>query len=54
MKQHAIKTCRDVDGDGWSASRPGRFISEETAPGTRSIGGWVGPRVGLSVALAGE
>jgi hypothetical protein len=31
----------------WSASRPGRFTHGETAPGTRLIGGWVGPRDGL-------
>jgi hypothetical protein len=31
----------------WSASRPGRFIPEETAPGTLWIGGWVDPRADL-------
>jgi hypothetical protein len=25
----------------WSASRPARFIPEQRAPGTHSIGGWV-------------
>jgi hypothetical protein len=31
-----------VDVGEWSASRPCHFT-----PGTRSIGGWVGPRAGL-------
>jgi hypothetical protein len=31
----------------WSASRPGRFTSGETAPGTHWIGGWVGPSADL-------
>jgi hypothetical protein len=30
-------------GGEWSASRPGRFIPRETAPGFHWIGGWVGP-----------
>jgi hypothetical protein len=30
-----------------SASRPGRFTPGEICPGTLSIGGWVGHRVGL-------
>jgi hypothetical protein len=34
-------------GSEWSASRPGRFITEERAPGTHWIGCWVDPRVGL-------
>jgi hypothetical protein len=34
-------------GGDWSASRPGRFIREERAPGTHWVGGWVGPRAGL-------
>jgi hypothetical protein len=29
-----------LDGDEWSASRPGRFTPRERAPGTH----WVGPR----------
>jgi hypothetical protein len=33
--------------DEWPVSRPGRFTSRETAPGTHWIGGWVGPRAGL-------
>jgi hypothetical protein len=35
-----------VEGE-WSSSRHGRFIPGERAPGTHSIGGWVGPRTGL-------
>jgi hypothetical protein len=31
-----------LDGGEWSASRPGRFIRRERAPGTHWIGGWVG------------
>jgi len=32
-----------LDRDEWPASRPGRFTSEEIAPGTRCVGGsWVG------------
>jgi hypothetical protein len=31
-------------GGEWSASRPGRFTSGETAPGTHWIGDWVSPR----------
>jgi hypothetical protein len=31
----------------WSASRPGRFIPLERAPGTHWMGGWVGPRTRL-------
>jgi hypothetical protein len=34
-------------GGEWSASSPCHFIPEETAPGTHSIGGWVGPRAVL-------
>jgi hypothetical protein len=36
-----------VDGGEWSASRPGGFISEETAHGARYVGGWVSTRDGL-------
>jgi hypothetical protein len=32
-----------LDGHEWSASRPGRFTPKERTPGTRWIGGWVGP-----------
>jgi hypothetical protein len=34
-------------GGEWSASRPGRFTPSERDPGTRWIGGWVGPSAGL-------
>jgi hypothetical protein len=33
-----------VDGDEWSVSRSGRFISKENSPGTYWLGGCVGPR----------
>jgi hypothetical protein len=35
-----------VAGGEWSASRPGRFTSGESAPGTDWIGGWADPRAG--------
>jgi hypothetical protein len=35
-----------VEGE-WLASLFGRFTPGETAPDTRWIGGWVGPRAGL-------
>jgi hypothetical protein len=38
---HVLLTSALVVGE-WSASRRGRFT-----PGTRWMGGWVGPRVGL-------
>jgi hypothetical protein len=34
-------------GGEWSASRPGRFIPGERAPGNHWIGDWVGPEVDL-------
>jgi hypothetical protein len=34
-------------GEKWSASRACRFTTEEKAPGTHWIRGWVGPRYGL-------
>jgi hypothetical protein len=33
-----------LDGSEWSVSRPDRFTPGERAPGTRWIGGWVGPQ----------
>jgi hypothetical protein len=36
-----------LDRGELSASRPGRFIPEERAPGSRWIGGWVDPRASL-------
>jgi hypothetical protein len=44
---HIFLTSALVGGE-WSASRPGHFTPEETAPGTHSIGGWVDPRAGLN------
>jgi hypothetical protein len=46
VKIHIFLTLAQVEGE-WSASRPGRFTPRERAPGTHSIGGWVGPRAGL-------
>jgi hypothetical protein len=43
---HVFLTSALVGGE-WSASRPSRFTPGEIAPGTRWIGGWVGPRTGL-------
>jgi hypothetical protein len=39
-----------LDGGELLPSRPGRFNAAEIAPGTRSIGGWVGPTAGLDAA----
>jgi hypothetical protein len=39
-----------LDGGEWSASRPGRFTSQDRAPGTHWIGGWVGPRAVLDTS----
>jgi len=36
-----------LDGGEWSASRFGRFIPRERAPGIHWIGCWVGPRADL-------
>jgi hypothetical protein len=44
---HAFLTL-ELDGDGWLASRLGRF-SPGKNPGTHWIGGWVDPRAGLDV-----
>jgi hypothetical protein len=38
-----LSSTSALDGGEWSASRPGRFTPRERAPGTRWIGGWVGP-----------
>jgi hypothetical protein len=40
-----------LDGGEWSASRPCRFIPEETATGTHWTEGWVGPRAGLNTVV---
>jgi hypothetical protein len=42
---HVFLTSTLVVG-GWSASRPGHFTREESAPGAHCIG-WVGSRRGL-------
>jgi hypothetical protein len=36
-----------LDGDEWSASRPGLFTFGENVPSTHCIGGRVGPITGL-------
>jgi hypothetical protein len=36
-----------LDGNEWSTSRPGHFISEEGALTTHCIGDWVGPKANL-------
>jgi hypothetical protein len=40
-----------LDGDEWSASRPGRFTPRKRAIGTHWIGGWVGPRAVLDAVV---
>jgi hypothetical protein len=43
---HIFLTSALAAGE-WSASGPCRFTSEERAPGTHWIGGWVGPGAGV-------
>jgi hypothetical protein len=43
---HAFLTTALVGGER-SVSRPDRFTPGDRAPGTRWIGGWVGPRISL-------
>jgi len=62
IKHHAMKTLeiggitpRDLNlgtrlGE-WSSSRPSRFTPGERVPGTRRVGGWVGPRAGLDAVV---
>jgi hypothetical protein len=62
-KHHAMKTYWGVevqlhacltsalDGDEWSASRPGRLTPRKRAPGIHWIGGWVGPRAVLGTMV---
>jgi hypothetical protein len=50
VQLHAFLTSA-LDGGEWSASRPGLFTSRERTPGTRWIGGWVGPRAGLDAVV---
>jgi len=40
-----------VDGGEWSAPLPGRFTPRERVPGTYWIGGLVGPRAILNMAV---
>jgi hypothetical protein len=40
-----------LDGGEWSASRSGRFIPRERAPGTHWIRGWAGPRAVLDAVV---
>jgi hypothetical protein len=47
---HTFLTSALGEGE-WSASQPGRFTPRERAPGTRSIGGWVGPRTALDAVV---
>jgi hypothetical protein len=47
MGEWAYRSTSAVVGGELSASRPGRFIPGEIAPGAHWIGGWVGPRTGL-------
>lgn len=46
IKHHTFK-IPVVDRGEWPASNSGRFFSYETANGTHSIPGWLGPRGGL-------
>jgi hypothetical protein len=39
-----------VDGEEWSASRPGHFIYGESVPGIHSIGRWAGTWARLDAA----
>jgi hypothetical protein len=39
-----------IDGDEWSASRPGPFTTRKIALGTH-IGSWVGPKAGLNAVV---
>jgi hypothetical protein len=40
-----------LEGDEWSASRPGRFTPRERVPGTHWLGGWVGSRAVLDAVV---
>jgi hypothetical protein len=46
VKMHTFLTSTLAGGE-WTASRPGRFIPGERAPGTHWMRGWVGPRARL-------
>jgi hypothetical protein len=48
-------TTSAIDGDEWSASRPGRALTPgERTPGTHCTGRWVGPRAGLDTEAIGK
>jgi hypothetical protein len=40
-----------LDEGEWSASCPSHFTSNERAPGTQCIGGWLGPRASLDAVV---
>jgi hypothetical protein len=42
---------RALDGDEWSALRPGHFTPRERCPDTHWIRGWVGPRAVLDAVV---
>jgi hypothetical protein len=44
---HVFLTSALVEGE-WSASRPGRFTSDERASGTHWVGRWMDPNAGLN------
>jgi hypothetical protein len=43
-----------LGGGEWSVSLPSRFTTRGKPPGTRSIGGWMGPRAGLDTVEYGK
>jgi hypothetical protein len=49
MKAYTLTSA--LDRGEWLASRTGYFTPRERAPGTHSIGGWVGPRAGMDTAV---
>jgi len=52
MKKYWYSLTSALDGGERLASRPGRFTPREREPGTHWIGGTVGPRAGLDIAVA--
>jgi hypothetical protein len=50
VQLHAFFTSVLDEGE-WPALRPSRFTPRDKAPGTHWIGGWVGPRASLDVAV---
>jgi hypothetical protein len=53
VQLHAFLTSA-LEGDEWLALGPGCFTRWETAPRTRWLGGWVGPRAGLGTVAKRE